>query len=124
MAVPQVDTSAQNLVPDGGTLFRGAFSSTALIPTKILDNSKSIRERTTLYCMCPTQAGTWVIYDIDEKGNKNQLKSVATVANTLNVQNFDLVSYRIYCEFTPSATAGDGSDSVVIRGYCAGLGRQ
>ena len=116
------DLSTTNLVPDGGKLFDGTFTTTAIIPSKVLENSKNHRERTTLYCKCPTQNGTWIIYDIDEDNNESQIVSISTTAGQLTVYTYDHISHRIYSTFTPAASAGDGSDSVVIRGYVAGMG--
>jgi hypothetical protein len=115
------DISTPNLVPDGGKLFRDTFNTTDTLPSKVLDNSKNHRERTTLYHLA-TQDGTWVIFDVDEEGEQTQIISISTTAGTLTVYTYDHISHMVYSEFTPSASAGDGSDLLTIRGYLAGIG--
>lgn len=115
-----VDLSPGNVV-DVGILLNANFSTTALLVSKVLDNSKRLRDNTTSYCLC-SQAGTWIIYDVDEKGNVAQIVSNPVTANTLTVYTYPHAIYRNYHTFTPSATTGSGTDFVIIRSYPVGYG--
>jgi hypothetical protein len=110
-----------NLIPDGGYLLpKTSYSSTALIPSKILDNSKLRREITTLYCVS-TQAGTWHLYDVDENGTQAELPNspVAVAANVIAVFNPPGVTERVWTTFTPTAAT---PGNVTIRGFVSGFG--
>jgi len=117
--MPQVDTRPQFLVPDGGVLFRGTFTTTAVIPTLLHDNAKIRREKATLYCRS-SQNGTWIIYDVDEDNNIYSIQSIPIVAGTLSIYSHNHVFYRLYCTFTPGAAPG--TETLMIRSYGAGYG--
>lgn len=119
MTNPLHPHSVANLIKDGGTLFRGTYASTAIVRTKIVDNSQLKREKITLYCKS-SQDGTWIIYDIDEAGVVSQFISIPVTANTLSVYSYNHIAYRLYTEFTP--TSAPGTETLVIRGYAGGFG--
>lgn len=111
------NTLADNLVADGGVLFRGAFTTTNLIRTKVLDNHAARREKTSLYCSS-SQAGTWVIYDVDETGEARQIISIAVLADELSIYTHNHVAFMILCTFEPSVAPGN----LTIRAYTSGYG--
>lgn len=106
-----VDLSLDNIVVKGD-LFRGVYATTLAIGTKVLDNSLTSRERYTLYC-ASSQDGSWVIMDVDEKGQASVVKTVPVTGGKLYIENFDVVAYRVSCTFTPTTAPG----TLVIRGY-------
>lgn len=110
-----VDTSATNLV-SSGIMLDASFSSTDTLQSKVLDNT-TLREKSTLLCDS-SQNGTWVIFDVNEKGGIIQIISIPVTGGTFSVYTYNHIARRIYMTFTPAASPG----TVMLRGYTGGFG--
>lgn len=113
------DFAPETTIYDGGKLFKGTYTTTNPIRSKVVDNRAARREKITFLCLS-TQAGTLVISDIDEDGDTTQIVSQAVVANTLLIYSHNHVCLAAVCDFTPSAAPG--TEHLTIRAYAAGWG--
>lgn len=118
MAQINVNTSTSNLIADGGVLLNTEYDSTDVMFTKVLDNHVNRRDKTSFYCYS-SQAGTWIIYDVDEEDQGTQIILIPVTADTLSIYTHNHVSYLTVCTFQPSAAT---PGIVKIRGYTAGWG--
>lgn len=112
-----VSLANNNIFADSMSLKR-TYNSTAEIRTKVVTN-RSLREKCTLYCSS-TQNGTWVIYDVDEYGEANQIISIAVTGGTLSIYTHNHIAQNVFCSFTPSAAPG--TENLTIRAFFGGAG--
>lgn len=113
----KANLSSDNIISDGGVLYNAAYSSTATIISKVVDNHAARREKTTFHCHS-TEDGTWIIYDVDEDGEQVQVISIPVTANVLSIYSHNHIALRMVSDFTPAASPG----TLKIRAYTAGYG--
>lgn len=103
----------------GGILLETSYASIATLPSLVLDNHAQ-RVKCTLICDS-SQNGTWIIYDVNERGGIAQIISITVTGGTLSFYTWNHIARWLYMTFTP---AGVTPGTVMLRGYTGGFGIQ
>lgn len=113
-----VSLDFSEILPDGGTVLRVVYNTTAIITSKTVTN-RQLREKATFTCRS-SQAGSWIIYDVDDAGEANEITTIPVVADSLSIYTHNHVMTGAYCTFTPAvAVAGD---TLTVRALFGGAG--